>query len=58
MLKEGLDKKMVSLTVYFTSVRQTVPNTRDKVENKIGMVFAYRYFTNCTNKHIFTNCDK
>ena len=33
MLKEGLDKKMVSLTVYFTSVRQTVPNTRDKVEN-------------------------
>lgn len=30
------------LIVSFTSVGQTLLNTRDKAKNKIGMVLAYR----------------
>lgn len=37
---------------------QTLLNTRDKAENKIYMILAYRYTGNCTNKYIFTSCDK
>lgn len=57
MLKEGLDEKMGFLIVYFTCMGQTLLNTRDKAKNK-SMVLAYRYLRNCTNKYIFTNCDK
>lgn len=58
MLEEGLDKKMGVLIVYFLSVGQTLLTLAVKQDNKKSMTLACRYLRNCTNKYIFTNCDK
>lgn len=53
MLKEGLDKKVVFLIVYLTSMEQTLClNMKEKAENKTGMALAYRYLTNFTNIYL------